>query len=228
MNGGIKRGKMRVDILRRIAQNELRSMIRSVPLMNKDPNAEKIYVYKDANINFRTLAPHEVNPTTFYVIRKGLEKQRELRNALLEQGIDTLKLDGALEIQNDEGKICTLTPPIVELTPRLVRFMPSLPEEIKYEESVLTQIPVLNDGAHRVMLARELGLEFNAIYISGAMSEFPFYAHPNEWDRVKVVDDVPSTKKEKKFYSREECYSLYRDFGAIGCGEPRFTKGKNG
>ena len=50
---------------------------------------------------------------------------------------------------------------------------------------------------------------------------FFFYAHPNEWNKVKIFDDTPKTKRGKKLYSREDNYALYRNFGILGCGEPR-------
>lgn len=211
---------MNIEVLGEISFDELREKIRSVPLMNKREDGSNIYVYGDANISLREFDVGDVNPTSFYVIRDNMRFQRELREELLKQGIDSLHLDRAYELKNDKGEIWTLMPPVIEVASRDVRFVP-MEGELKYNDVSQLNIPIINDGMHRVSLARELGDTFNGIYISGVLKEFPFYAHPNGWSRVKEVDKVPASKEEKKFYSRENCYGLYRDFGFLGCGAPR-------
>ena len=218
---------MKIEVIRRIDFSELERKVREVPLRGKDFDGKEIRVYEHAHISLRTMHPDEVNPTTFYLLRSNLEFQRALREHLMStQGIDTLNLEGALEILNEKGELWTLTPPIIEVTPRLVRYQPK-EGEIYYRDVVKVQIPIINDGAHRIALARELGILFRALFISGADENFPFYAHPNEWSRTKVVDFVPSDKRDKKFYSREDCYALYRDFGVLGCGAPRILGSKS-
>ncbi len=213
----------KIEVLREIPFSELASMVRSVPLSQKGESGEQIFVYQNAEVGLRRSGYQEVNPTTFYVLKEGLERQRLLRRLLIKSfGLDSLMLEGALEIKNDLGEIWTLTPPIIEVTRRTIQYIPQ-EGEIRYEDPTEIQIPVINDGAHRVFMAREEGLEFNALFISGADERYPFYAHPNSWDEVSVVDDVPSDKRDKKFYSRENCYRLYRDFGVLGCGAPRGT-----
>jgi len=69
-------------------------------------------------------------------------------------------------------------------------------------------------------------MKFNGIYIVGALESHPFYAHPNEWERIKIVEEVPKDKKDKKFYSRPDCYALYRNFGVLGCGAPEAQASK--
>jgi len=212
---------MKIELLRQISFSELEERIRKVPLMKPDSNGNHIMIYENANITLKRFMAEQVNPPTFYLLKKGLEIQRELRKLLMEQyGLNSLNLNGALEIQNEKGEIWTLTPPIIESTPRTVKYAPK-EGEIKYDEDVKINIPLINDGAHRVALAKELGLEFTGIFISGAKEGFPYYVHPNGWDRVREVDDVPKTKQEKKFYTREDCYALYRNFDVLGCGKPR-------
>ncbi len=212
---------MKIEIVRRIPFSELAKKIRHVPLVQKDSEGSERYVYKNARVSVKTFHPDEVNPTTFYLLKKGLEFQTELHETMIrDYGIDTLNLDAGYEIRNEKGEIWGLIPPIVEITPRRVRYVAGK-EEISYKEAVTIQIPIINDGAHRVWMAREKNNLFKALCISGADPEFPFYAHPNEWSRVKLVDEVPKDKREKKFYSRENSYGLYRDFGILGCGAPR-------
>ncbi|MBN1792292.1 hypothetical protein JW826_01260 [Candidatus Woesearchaeota archaeon] len=211
----------RFQLLKSIPLDELVTSVRRVPLVQKAPDGSDILVYKDANISLHSLKPEEVNPTTFYLIKRGLQLQRDLRTYLMgEHGIDSLNLDGALEISNSEGEIWTLTPPIIELAHREVAFIPGQ-GEIRYGSTFGVEIPIINDGAHRVQVARERGTKFTGLVISGIPREHPFYAHPNSWDLVRVVDETPKTKAEKKLYLREDCYALYRDFGVLGCGKPR-------
>jgi hypothetical protein len=212
---------MKVKIIKQIPFQELEELIRGVPLMGRSSDGSEIKVYEKANITLKTIKSDEVNPTTFYLLKENIEFQRGLRNFLIRgYGIDTLHLDCALELLNDKEEVWTLAPPVIEVTPRLVKYQPSA-DEIDYSTSVKIHIPIINDGAHRVALARELNSDFTCVFISKALEEFPFYSHPNNWDQVRIVDTVPKTKAEKKFYSREDCYALYRNFGILGIGKPR-------
>ena len=214
---------MDVKIINIFDFSELEKKIRQVPLKKRSPDDPEIKIYRNARISLKNFYAEEVNPTSFYLLQNGIERQKELRHQLLKKyNIDTLSLKGALDIQNEKGEIWTLTPPIVEATPRRIKYQ-AQPQEIPYEETFKITIPIINDGLHRVYIARETNEPFNAIFISGALEDFPFYAHPNEWDRVKIFENVPKTPEEKKLYSRKDCYDLYRDFGVLGCGAPRGT-----
>lgn len=214
---------MNIEIISEIPFSELETMVKKVPLVKKDKTGREIFVYENANISFRDLSVNEVNPTTLYIIKKNFEFQRDLREALIKSyGIDSLHLEAAYEIKNEDGSIWTLTPPIIEVTERRVNFVAGK-EEIKYNNTIKINIPIINDGAHRVYLALKEGERFTGMYISDPNQKFPFYSHPNQWDQIKLVDKVPTSKEEKKFYSREDCYALYRNFSNIGCGAPRGT-----
>ncbi len=167
---------------------------------------------------------NEVNPIAFYLIEKNLQFQERLRQELLiNHKIDTLSLDGLLEIKNDDGEVWGLIPPIVEYIKRTVHFKPG-EGEIAYHEPYEIQIPIVLDGLHRVTLAK--GTEkktFYGISISGVAHEHRVYAHPNSWDQVKIFENTPKTKQEKKLYILDDCYALYRDFDVLGCGKPRGT-----
>ncbi len=214
---------MTIKLVRKIPWSELEANVRSVPLNKPAADGSPILVYRDARISLRELDSQEVNPTSFYLLRSGLAMQEKLQRELAQEyGIDSLHLDGAVEIENEKGEIWTLTPPIIEVTPRNVQYQ-AKEGEISYSDVVPIQIAIINDGLHRVATARKQGRTFNGIFISGADPNFPFYAHPNGWDRITEMDAVPKTKPEKKFYSREDCYALYRNFGVLGCGAPRGT-----
>lgn len=210
-------------VVRKIEFDELEEMLRNVPLKGKDESGNQIFVYKDAKISLReNVDPNEVNPTTFYLLRENTERQKLIRRELLEKGYDSLHLTGALEILNDTNEKWLLAPPIIEVTQRVVKYKRQ-DGEIAYRSSFKLQIPIINDGAHRVSLAMKSKETFNAVWISGVNQNYShaFYAHPNGWDMVKTVDSVPSTKEGKKLYRLPEVYNVYRDFGVIGCGGPR-------
>ncbi len=207
---------------------ELESMIRMVPLKGLDESGNKIFVYKDARISLRRdVNPNEVNPTTFYMLRKSLETQREMRHDLMRLGYDPLHLEGALMVLNNKGEVWTLIPPVIEVTQRYVRYAPQ-DGEVAYMPPFRVMIPIINDGIHRVSIAREEGSTFTALWISGVDEryQYQFYAHPNDWPLVKVLDELPMIKGEKKMYRLPDCYKVYRDFDVIGCGKPRGVRGE--
>ncbi len=187
-----------------------------------EEDKSKIFVYENANISLKKFKYDEVNPPTFYLIKENLDLQRELRSSLLsDHGLDSLNLDCALEISIDGGAKATLTPPIIEVTERKVSYVPQDGEIDYSDKAAKIKIPLICDGAHRVFLAKEKNEYFTGVNISGVNPEYPYYAHPNGWDKVNIVDTVPKTLEEKKFYRYEDCYALYRNFGVIGCGKPR-------
>jgi hypothetical protein len=83
------------------------------------------------------------------------------------------------------------------------------------------ELPLVNDGLHRVWLARELGLPVRVIAVRGAPPEHPYYAYPASWSAVRLVDEVPTDKNLRKRHRRADYYALYRDFGPLGVGKPR-------
>lgn len=216
---------MNIEVVRTFGFAELAEKIRSVPLMQKDAGGEEIFPYRDAHIRLRSFHSEDVNPPTFYLLQKNVQLQKSLHQALLVRGYDFLHLTdeiAGLEIHNkDSGELWTLIPPIIESTSREVRFVQQ-PGEIDYGH-LPTRITVqlICDGAHRVALSRELRGIFSGIHISGVDLCYPYYAHPNGWDMVKIVDEVPATMEEKKLYRLQDCYALYRNFDRIGCGKPR-------
>ncbi len=210
-----------LKILERIHFVDLEEKLRQVQLLKPDAAGKPIYPYKDAHISFRQVHPDEVNPTTFYLLRKGIEQQRQLRQEFLVHEIDTLALDGAVVYQTGEGTR-TLLPSIVEVQEEEVIFQNPRGDQT-YVQPFRIKIPVINDGAHRVYVAREEKVLPVVCFITGALAEYPLYAFPNHWDDVKIVDAVPDRKEDKKLYRREDNYGLYRNFDSVfvGCSQPR-------
>ena len=197
---------MKIEILNRITFAELEKMLRRVPLMAIAEDGSQIYIYKDARITLKNLSAEEVNPPTFYIIKRNLQLQRDVRESLLNQyNIDLFNLNGALEIKNEQKEIWTLTPPIIEVVSRIVSYVPQGGEIDHRSKQIKILIPTLADGSHRGALARRLGLPFNAVYISEIDEKHPtYYAHPNSWDKVQEVEDTPKTMSDKKLYRLEK------------------------
>jgi len=210
-----------LEVVEQIKFLELEQRLRQVQLLKSDAQGNPIYPYKDAHITFRQVHPDEVNPTTFYLLRQGIEQQRQLRQEFRIHHIDTLALGGAVVYRTEEGTR-TLLPPIVEVQEEEVIFKNPLGDQT-YVQPFRVKIPVINDGAHRVYVAREEKVSPVVCVISGALVGFPLYAFPNHWDDVKIVDAVPERKEEKKLYRRGDNYALYRNFDSVfvGCSKPR-------
>lgn len=212
-----------VEIVREIPWGELEQMVRKVPLKTKKPDGSPIYVYEKANIELRTVLPDELAASSFYLVEKNLEFQRALRAAMSEKGYDTLRLDRGLVIKNALNEVWTLMPPVVEVMHEDITHR-NRRGDIDYTgKPTKATVHIVNDGMHRVWFAREIGKPITVVHISGIPEEHPYYALPNSWDDVRIFTDVPKTKTEKKFYRRNDCYALYRDFDVLGCGKPRNT-----
>ncbi|MEK7648704.1 MAG: hypothetical protein AAB400_02165 [Patescibacteria group bacterium] len=216
---------MSIEVVRTYDFTELERKLRSVPLMKKDEQGSEIFPYRHADIRLREFHVGEVNPPTFYLLKKNNEFQQSLRRTLCEQGYDSLRLTAqaaSLELFNTEtNEYWTLIPPIIESTVRTIRYVP-FGDEIDYGHAPTTvTIQLICDGAHRVAMLRETGGMFAGISIVGSNPRHSYYAHPNGWDQVREVDEVPTTPEEKKYYRFKDCYALYRNFEDIGCGKPR-------
>ena len=209
------------EIKKIIPYSGLEERLRQVPLMGRDEQGNQIYPYRSANISLREISVDEVNPTTFYLLQSGIEHQIRLNQELLKYGIDTLRLHSAVVFETEQG-IRTLLPPIVEVQEEHVKFENHHGDRT-YPGTYRIKVPLINDGAHRLYLARMREVHPTVLYLSGIPSRYPFYAFPNHWDDVRVVDEVPRNKEEKKLYRREDSYALYRNLDSVfeGCSKPR-------
>ncbi len=216
---------MNIEIIRTFNFLQLEEKLRGIPLMQQDRNGNDILPYKDAHISMRHFFIEDVNPPTFYLLKKNLELLQEFHLALLNLGYDFLHLNeqtAGLEIlKKENNELWTLIPPVIESTSRVVKYVPQDGEINHGHIPTRITIQLICDGAHRVALARGYGGNFVGIAITGSNPDYSYYAHPNGWEMVKTVDEVPTTKEDKKYYRFEDCYSLYRNFDTIGCGKPR-------
>ncbi len=165
--------------------------------------------YKNAKIQLSTLHTDEIAPAQRYVLTQEILKVRDLRWALCEHGIDLFKLDGyaTIWLEGYDDPIDVL-PPVVEQSP----------------EADGSVAKILNDGMHRVYLARMERSPIQVVYVENVPREYPYYAFPlvNGWNDVEIVSDLPEGYI-KKWHRIKNYKSLYRDFntGFQNVGGPR-------
>lgn len=156
-------------------------------------------IYKNAKIYIkRNVIPENIIITQYYVLEKDLREISELREALLEYGVDIFHLIGFVRIfyYNDSSgtiHVFDVLPPVVEIS--------------KADGG----IPLLNDGMHRLYLARELNSTMNVVMVENFDERFPYYAFPNEggWTNIIRCVEPPEIKKN---YRIKDYKTLFRDF----------------
>jgi len=202
---------MRIKEIMHHSEDELISRLREVRLLKKP----EILIYKDCIITLERISTAWLYPTQRYVLLQELEKVRNLQWSLKERGCDMFSLNGFLELWIDgKDQPITLIPPVVE-------------ESIEANGSVVV---LINDGMHRLYLARHQWVIPQVVYIRGIPKEYPYYAYPNpkQWEDIEVIDELPPGYI-KKWHRIADYHSLYRDFNSafssVGAPRGRFTKG---
>jgi hypothetical protein len=202
---------MRIKEIVHHSEDELISRLREVRLLKKP----EVLIYKDCIITLERISTDWLYPTQRYVLIQELEKVRNLQWALKERGYDMFSLNGFLELWIDgKDQPITLLPPVVE-------------ESIEADGSVVI---LINDGMHRLYLARHQWVIPQVVYIRGVPKEYPYYAYPNpgQWEGIEVIDELPPGYI-KKWHRIADYHSLYRNFNsafsAVGTPRGRFTKG---
>lgn len=196
---------MEIVRVERHSPEELIANIRKVGMLTHP----ETLVYKDSVVELVDLHTNEIAPAQRYVLTKELIKVRNLRWALQEHDIDLFKLDGYVTIwlRGYDDPIDVL-PPVVE-------------QSAETDGSV---VRILNDGMHRVYLARMERSPIQVVYVRKVPKEFPYYAFPlvNGWVDVDIVQDLPEGYI-KKWHRIKNYKSLYRDFntGFQNVGGPR-------
>ena len=174
-----------IAIIKERSWREIVRLFRRVDLHGDD----KVWPYKKAKIESRVVGFDDVKPLSLYVLKRHLEFQNRLRNKFLEEHqIDTLDLNGRrgglIYRVNKVKEKWLMAPPIVEVS------------------RVDGGVPVLVDGQHRFMLAKELGLSIRVIWIDKVMPKVPVIAKPVEWSQVKILAKVPELIEKRDFRYR--------------------------
>lgn len=153
---------------------EIEASLRRVPLQGDNT----LLPYADAVISSRVVETDTIAPLARYVLFDHLKTQAQLHATFIRQAkIDTLDLHGkrgGIRYRvGADSEIWEMVPPIVEVS------------------DIDGGVPVLLDGEHRFMLARELGQKVRVIWIEQVDKRAPTMAKPIEWGEVSVHNEVP-------------------------------------
>lgn len=189
-----------ISILAKRSWDDLETALRKVPLRGD----RSIFPYQHGTITARVVGFDDVYPLSHYLLKTHLDMQHTLREHFLqEHGIDTLALPGdhcdiTFRVEG-EHELWRMAPPIVEV---------SASDGGK---------PVLLDGEHRFMVARELKKDIRVIWIEGIPKEYPVISLPTSWDQVRLFDQVPpeAVKRMYRFTDPGRHYFFYRDLSTI-------------
>lgn len=198
---------MRIENLKYSCSYDLVCNLYKVTLL-QDPSFK---IYQDAYISIETINTDCIAPTQYYVLNEELQSKLELKYELIKWRKDLFDIRGYLEF-NVQGEAInrTLLPPIVE-------------ESIERDGSI---IHLLNDGMHRVYLARMEGRNITVAYIRGVPKNYPYYAYPIKggWDAVEKIDSLQEGYI-KKWHRIENNKKLYRNFDSVfsNCSKPRMS-----
>jgi hypothetical protein len=173
-----------------------------------------VYAHADLAL-VRGVDPDDLAPAQNYVLSPRLDAIASLRTALAERSIDLFALDGWAMITTDAApqERIPVLPPIIEVS----------------TEPDGRVVWLINDGIHRVAVARRLGLTLDIVLASKLPPEYPYYAFPREtgWEGIDVMEELPDVY-EKKSYRRPSNYqALYRDFNEVFPGVQELRKQSN-
>jgi len=173
-----------------LVENLRKMHIKGRPDLKIYENA-RIYIKEDVDTN-------EIHFSQYYVLEKDLNEIDLTRKKLIEYGIDIFKLKGFVRVfyrddKDYQEKIFDVLPPVVEIS------------------KADGDIPLLNDGMHRLYLAHNEGCKMNIVMVEDFDPRYPYYALPNEggWNNLKRCSEVPDIKKN---YRIKEYKTLFRDF----------------
>lgn len=199
---------MKVFNIFHYGKDKLVEKLRFITMLKDKDN----YIYKDAFISIEKVNVDCLVPPQNYVLNPELKNKLELKYAFEEHGIDIFNLDGYVTFELDgDTTTRTLLPPVVE-------------ESIEPDGTIL---PIINDGMHRIYLARIERKPIEVIFVRGVPKEYPYYAYPviGGWDSVKPVDEL-TPKTIKKWHRIQDNKKLYRNLDSVfsNCSKPRTLK----
>jgi hypothetical protein len=144
--------------------------------------------------------PEALAPAQRYVLKGGVAKILELRDALLAHGVDVFALDGGAYVRTSDApdEVVPVIPPVVE-------------ESVEPDGRTVL---IINDGIHRVFAARSLGLPITTVVARGVPAEYPYYALAlaDGWSDVVELDELGDGFMKKTYRNPGAYKSLFRDF----------------
>jgi len=201
---------MDIIALKRHTAAELMAKLREVPLLEQPD----VFVYSQALITLEQIQTDCLHPPQNYIWLKELRKTQELRWSLAAQGVDLFRLDGYVTytVLGKDGteEVYDLYPPIVE-------------ESVEADGALAL---LINDGMHRLYLARLEWVVPQVAYIRGVPKAYPYYAYPRRegWAGLDLLAENPDPRNYlKKCHRQRENKKLFRDFQAVfrNVGRPR-------
>lgn len=193
---------MDIIALERHSSEELLSCLRRVPLL-KQP---QVFVYEKALVSLELIHTDSIHPTQNYIWLQELRKTQQLRWSLAAWDVDLFRMDGYVTytVRLPEGEEVTydLYPPIVE-------------ESVEPDGTVAL---LINDGMHRLYLARLEWVIPQVTYIRGIPKEYPYYAFPRVqgWEGLDILAYNPDPQTYlKKCHRVRDNKRLFRDFQAV-------------
>lgn len=203
---------MRILRYKKYSKDELISKLRKVTLLHSSNIPNPIYVYKNAEIELSDMPLSTILPSQFYYLEEPLLRVGRIQEALAEHNLDLFSLDGFVNyVTNESDTKYNLLPIIIE-----------------YQKEKDGRInPIILDGIHRVILAREKNLKkIQVIKIAKVSKDFPHpaYANPKGWKDVKLMKVAPSKRDKRHWrFPIEEVDKYYRNFNSAfeNVGKPR-------
>jgi len=193
---------MDIIALEQHSSSQLVEKLRWVPLLEQPD----VLVYEHAFITLERIHTDHLHPAQNYIWLQELRKTQELRWSLAPLGVDLFRLDGYVTytVRLADGSEVTydLYPPIVE-------------ESVEADGSLAA---VINDGMHRVYLARLEWIVPQVVYVRGVPKAFPYYAfpRPQRWEGLDLLAENPNPQTYlKKCHRQRENKKLFRDFQAV-------------
>jgi len=193
---------MKIVQVRQQAPAELVSRLRRVPLQEQP----EVQIYQNALISLECIHTRHLHPPQNYIWLAELKKVQELRWGLREHGVDMFHLNGFVTYTVEEvgGELVDydLYPPIIE-------------ESFEADGTVAL---LINDGMHRIYLARSEWLIPQVVYVRGVPKEYPYYAFPRPqgWEGIDLLPDNPDKNRYlKKCHRIRHNKALYRNFQAV-------------
>jgi hypothetical protein len=194
----------KVKEVKKHTANETIQLLRAVTLKSSGKYKD-VEIYRKSTLTIKIMDPDMIWPTQNYVHRNELKKIEHLICELQAHNVNMFMLDGyiTMTVEDDSGtRIVDLLPPVVE----------------RSEEDNGIIFCIINDGMHRLWLAREMWTRCVCIYAEGgAIEEYPYYAYPrrNKWAGIEVVDytEFPKDYNKKRHRVKEPGHKdFYRDF----------------
>jgi hypothetical protein len=181
------------------SREELIRRLREVTLKG---SGEKVYAASD--ICVRSVDPRELHPCQYYVLQADLDRVADLSYSLLNHDVDIFELEGFVEFTlKGKDEVITILPPVCEYT----------------RNSLGDRVRIINDGMHRIFLARLEWRYINVVMIDNVPQ--PYYAYPIPgkfvWEQVHVMRRLhPEFMKRWYRGPKKEAKKLFRLFDAPG------------